>query len=203
MFPEGDLSRESGTGCWYGARSAHCPARDCLARSPRASSLSPLLPFLLYVLGSRPSSGSQPSMVCQVAMTWTKPEGEGWRASRSPESRCSGTPPSTCKRFARTRVKRTARGPRPALILGGILQVHHEKTESSPKAGCAWLWALSWSVFLQIWLDVDALRPRVPTLGLVSAVAGMPGRDAVGRPEGERRRAGRSPKSRCSGTPPL
>ena len=77
---------------WCGARSAHRPARGCLARSPRASSLSPLLPFLLYVLGSRPSSGSQPSLVCQVAMPWTKPEGEGWRASRSPESRCSGTP---------------------------------------------------------------------------------------------------------------
>ena len=26
-------------------------------------------------------------------MPWTKPEGEGWRASRSSKSRCSGTPP--------------------------------------------------------------------------------------------------------------
>ena len=32
-----------------------------------------------------------------------------------------------------------------------------------------------------------ALRPQVPALGLVSAVGGMPGRDAVGRPEGEGR----------------
>ena len=55
----------------------------------------------------------------------------------------------------------------------------------------------------QAGLDVETLRPRVPALGLVSAVAGMPGRDAVGRPEGEGRRAGRSPESRCSGTPPL
>src|SRR4051812_39055254 len=47
----------------------------------------------LYVLGSRPSSWSQPSLVCQVVMPWTWPEGEGWRASKSPESRCSGTPP--------------------------------------------------------------------------------------------------------------
>ena len=41
----------------------------------------------------------------------------------------------------------------------------------------------------QAGLDVETLRPRVPALGLVSAVAGMPGRDAVGRPEGEGRRA--------------
>ena len=61
--------------------------------SSRVSPLSPLLPFLLYVLGSRPSSESQSSLVCQVAMPWTRPEGEGWRASKSPESRCSGTPP--------------------------------------------------------------------------------------------------------------
>ena len=47
----------------------------------------------LYVLGSRPSSWSQPSLVCQVTMPWTRPEGEGWRASKSPESRCPGTPP--------------------------------------------------------------------------------------------------------------
>src|SRR3954468_10312159 len=47
----------------------------------------------LYVLGSRPSSLSQPSLVCQVAMPWARPEDEGWRASRNPESRCSGTPP--------------------------------------------------------------------------------------------------------------
>ena len=31
----------------------------------------------------------------------------------------------------------------------------------------------------QAWLDVVALCPRVPALELVSAVAGMPGRDAV------------------------
>ena len=55
----------------------------------------------------------------------------------------------------------------------------------------------------QAGLDVETLRPRVPALRLVSAVAGVPGRDAVGRPEGEGRRAGRSPESRCSGTPPF
>ena len=46
----------------------------------------------LYVLGSWPSSWSQLSLVCQDAMLWTRPEGEGWRASKSPESRCSGVP---------------------------------------------------------------------------------------------------------------
>ena len=63
------------------------------------------------------------------------------------------------------------------------------------KAGCAWHWALTCDVFLQIWLDADALRPRVPALGLVLVVAGVSGHDAVGRPEGEGRRAGRSPES--------
>ena len=55
----------------------------------------------------------------------------------------------------------------------------------------------------QAWLDVETLRPRVPALGVVLAVAGMLRRNAVGRPEGEGRRAGRSPELRCSGTPPL
>ena len=87
-------------------------------RSSRVPPLLPFLPFLLYVLGSRPSSESQPSLVCQVAMSWTRPEGEGWRASRSPESRCSGTPPPlTCKRFARMRVKETPQGPRLTQLL--------------------------------------------------------------------------------------
>ena len=36
----------------------------------------------------------------------------------------------------------------------------------------------------QAWLDVDALRPRVPALELVSAVAGLPGRDVVGKAKG-------------------
>ena len=52
------------------------------------------------------------------------------------------------------------------------------------KAGCVWHWALSFDVFLQIWLDADALRPRVPALERVSAVAGMPGRDAVDKTRG-------------------
>ena len=52
---------------------------------------------MLYVLGFRPLSESQPSLVCQGAMPWTRPEGQGWRAGRSPESRCSGTPPLTRK----------------------------------------------------------------------------------------------------------
>ena len=47
----------------------------------------------------------------------------------------------------------------------------------------------------QAGLDDKTLRPRVPALGLVSAIAGVPGRDAVGRPEGEAQRAGRSPES--------
>ena len=38
----------------------------------------------LYVLGSRLLGWSQSSLVCQVAMPWTRPEGEGWRASKSP-----------------------------------------------------------------------------------------------------------------------
>ena len=36
----------------------------------------------------------------------------------------------------------------------------------------------------QAWLDVDALRPQVLALELVSAVAGLPGRDAVGKARG-------------------
>ena len=36
----------------------------------------------------------------------------------------------------------------------------------------------------QAWLDVDALRPRVPALELVSAVTGLPGRDAMGKAKG-------------------
>ena len=32
------------------------------------------------------------------------------------------------------------------------------------KAGCAWLWAFTCNVFLQVWLDADALRPQVPSL---------------------------------------
>ena len=39
-------------------------------------------------------------------------------------------------------------------------------------------------VSLQSWLDVGTLRPRVPALELVSAVAGMPGRDAVDKARG-------------------
>ena len=52
------------------------------------------------------------------------------------------------------------------------------------KAGCTWLWALSCDVSLQIRLDVGTLRPRVPALELVSAVAGMPGRDAMDKARG-------------------
>ena len=47
----------------------------------------------------------------------------------------------------------------------------------------------------QAGLDVKTLRPRVLVLGQVLAVASVPGRDAVGRPEGEDRRSGRSPES--------
>src|SRR3954470_9460868 len=36
----------------------------------------------------------------------------------------------------------------------------------------------------RIWLDAITLRLRVPTLELVSAVAGMPGRDAVDKARG-------------------
>ena len=36
----------------------------------------------------------------------------------------------------------------------------------------------------QAWLDVGALRPRVPALELVSAVAGMLGRDAMDKTKG-------------------
>ena len=70
--------------------------------------------------------------------------------------------------------------------------------------GCAWHWTLTCVVFLQIWPDADALRPRVPALELVSAVAGMTGRDAVGQGQGVR--AGDpvgAHESRCSGTPLL
>ena len=86
----------------------------------------------LYVLGSRPSSESQPSLVRQVAMSWSRPEGEGWRASRSPESRCSGTPPLTCKRFARMRVKETPQGPRLTQLLRKVMQFHHGKSKGLP-----------------------------------------------------------------------
>ena len=37
---------------------------------------------------------------------------------------------------------------------------------------------------VQAWLDVEALRPWVPALELVSAVAGMPGRDAMDKTRG-------------------
>ena len=37
---------------------------------------------------------------------------------------------------------------------------------------------------VQAGLDDKTLHARVPTLGLVSAVAGMPGRDAVGKTKG-------------------
>ena len=37
---------------------------------------------------------------------------------------------------------------------------------------------------VQAWLDVEALRPRVTALELVSAVAGMPGCDAVDKARG-------------------
>ena len=87
---------------------------------------------MLYVIGSRPSGESQPSLVCQVAMLWTRPEGEGWRASRSPESRCSGTPPLTCKRFTRMRVEETPQGPRLTQLLQEVLQVHHRKNKGLP-----------------------------------------------------------------------
>ena len=61
------------------------------------------------------------------------------------------------------------------------------------KAGCAWLLDFSCNVFLQIWLVVGALRPRVPALeraqpSLVCQVA-MPWT----RPEGEGWRDSRSP----------
>ena len=41
---------------------------------------------VLYVFGSWLSGLSQPPLACQVAMPWTRPEGEGRRAGRSPES---------------------------------------------------------------------------------------------------------------------
>ena len=58
-------------------------------------SVSPFHPYdnlALYTDRSRSPGRLRPSLVCQVVMPWTRPEGEGWRASRSPESRCSGTP---------------------------------------------------------------------------------------------------------------
>ena len=37
---------------------------------------------------------------------------------------------------------------------------------------------------VQAWLDVEDLHPRVLALELVSAIAGMPGRDAVDKTRG-------------------
>ena len=74
MFPEGDLSRESGAASWCGTRSAHRLARGCPARSPHASSLSPLLPFLIraleYVtLGLGPTAEAEARVLSSAALT--------------------------------------------------------------------------------------------------------------------------------------
>ena len=92
--------RERPCEVYWGTRE---PARD--SRGPTSRRVAPGSgPYLrvcsckfgqmpvLYVFGSRLSGWSQPSLACQVAMPWTRPEGEGRRAGRSPESRCSGTP---------------------------------------------------------------------------------------------------------------
>ena len=55
----------------------------------RMSYFGPVSPFqprgglVLYANSSRSPGRLQPSLVCQVAMPWSRPGGEGWRASKS------------------------------------------------------------------------------------------------------------------------
>ena len=85
----------------------------------------------LYILESRLSGWSQPSLVCPGAMPW---------------------------------VDQRVRAREPV----GALSRDAQAPPFNAQAG----------------LDVETLRPRVLALGLVSAVAGMPGRDSVGKTRG-------------------
>ena len=75
--------------------------------SPRA--LRPQVPAL---------ERSQPPLVCQVAMPWTRPRLRAGEPVRAPESRCSGAPLLTRERIIRVRERESSRRP-PRHSLGG------------------------------------------------------------------------------------
>ena len=117
--------------------------REVAWRGPRASLPSRLCsPFCSTSSGPGPRASLSR---CWYARSRCRGQGQRVRAGEPVgvhESRCSGTPPLRCKRFARARVKETLRRPRPTLLLKEILRAHHNKNESfhhnrQPATGCS------------------------------------------------------------------